>query len=275
MIGDILLVCRHRRSNVVCALVMEHECGIAVLVVHPMCDRAERRDAEREQQHARGATKQIGRQSQQGPHSISVSRKAGGNAAVVDRRRPPQKGAAPVPQANRDETGRLQSVRTMHSAGVATVFVTIAASVLCWAVAEAFRSRSLWTAAALLMLTHSILAFGMFYGWSHDTARVATMQQTAALTGIDFAGGIYVNYVFLTVWLADVVWWWASRRSYEARPVATAFAIRGFIFFIIVNGAVVFADGWARGVGIAATGLVVCAWLLRHSSRRGASITAG
>jgi hypothetical protein len=155
------------------------------------------------------------------------------------------------------------------------VFVTIAAAVLCWAAGEAVRSRMAWVAGAVLALAHSLLAFHVFYGWSHDTARRLTMQQTAALTGLDFAGGIYVNYLFLASWMADAVWWVASRRTYESRPRLVSIAVRGFIFFIIVNGAVVFADGLARLVGIGATSLVVMTWLLKRSLRHGASTTAG
>jgi hypothetical protein len=155
------------------------------------------------------------------------------------------------------------------------VFASIAIGVVCWALGEARQSRGWWTAGAVLTLIHSIAAFGWFYGWSHDTAQQLTARQTAALTGVTFAGGIYINYLFLLVWLADAGWWWASPRSYVRRPRLLSASIRGFIFFIIINGAVVFADGGARVVGIASTSLVLVAWLLKRSSRRGASITAG
>jgi hypothetical protein len=155
------------------------------------------------------------------------------------------------------------------------VFASIAAGVVCWALGEALRSRIFWTAGAILTLIHSIAAFGVFYGWSHETARRLTTQQTAALTGVEFGGGIYVNYLFLVVWLADSTWWWMSPRSYERRPRALSWLIRGFIFFIIVNGAVIFADGWARIVGLASTSLVLASWFLKRWSRRGASTTAG
>ena len=155
------------------------------------------------------------------------------------------------------------------------VFLSIAAAVLSWSLAEALQSRTLWTAGAALALIHSITAFGVFYGWSHEIARRMTTQQTAALTGIDFGSGVYINYLFLVVWLADAFWWWGSPRSYLARPRLVSGLIRGFIFFIIFNGAVIFADGWARIVGIASTSLVLATWLLKRSSRRDASITAG
>ena len=147
------------------------------------------------------------------------------------------------------------------------MFGAIAAGVVCWALGEARQSRSWWTAGAVLTVIHSIAAFGVFYGWSHETARRLTAQQTATLTGVDFAGGIYVNYLFLLVWLGDAAWWWGSPHTYAMRPGALSLAIRGFIFFVIVNGAVIFADGLARLVGIASTSLVLAAWFLKLWSR--------
>jgi hypothetical protein len=155
------------------------------------------------------------------------------------------------------------------------VFVSIAGAVLSWSLAELLRSRTLWTTGAALALLHSVTAFGRFYGWSHDTARRLTMQQTSAVTGIEFESGLYVNYAFLMVWLADALWWCWSPRTYEARSSLIAVPVRGFIFFIIFNGAVIFADGWARVIGILSTSLVLATWSLRHWSRRGASTTAG
>lgn len=155
------------------------------------------------------------------------------------------------------------------------VFWTIAAAVVCWALGEALRSRAWWTAGALLACIHSLAAFGVFYGWSHETARVMTTRQTAALTGVQFDGGIFVNYLFLAVWAADACWSWMRASSYERRPAVVSMAIRGFLFFIIVNGAIVFADGWARVVGMASVSVVLVTWLRTRSSRHGASITAG
>ena len=153
----------------------------------------------------------------------------------------------------------------LMTAAELAVFVTVAAAVVCWAGAEAFRSRTLWTAGAMLMVVHAAVAFGVFYGWSHAVAREATMRQTAALTGLEFAGGIYVNYVFAGVWLGDATWWWVSPRSYATRGRWVSAAIRGFIFFIILNGAVVFADGWARVLGVAAVAAAMGgAWHRRH-----------
>jgi hypothetical protein len=145
----------------------------------------------------------------------------------------------------------------------AAVFGTIAASVVCWAIAECMASRAAWTLGAVLASVHAAVAFAVFYGGSHEVARVETMRQTEALTGVRFGGGIYVNYAFLAIWIGDAAWWWASPGWRSMRPRAVDAAIRGFIFFIMVNGAVVFADGLARVLGGVAVAAVAVAWLRR------------
>ncbi len=155
------------------------------------------------------------------------------------------------------------------------VFVSVAAAVVCWAVGQAFNQRSAWMVGALLMLVHSAAAFVTFYEGRHEVAQIATMQQTRALTGVEFAGGIFVNYLFLAVWIGDAAWWVVAPGSYMTRARTVSYAIRGYIFFIVVNGAVVFADGWARILGAAAVILVIAAWFLKRSSPRDVITTAG
>ncbi len=154
------------------------------------------------------------------------------------------------------------------------VFGAVAGAVLMWAAAEWMRPRRvpgggqpnasrvrvwrwLWTASATLMLVHSLAAFGAFYNWSHATARLATARQTEAAIGIPAGVGLYVNYALLAIFSADVLWSWLRPDRYQRRsPVLDAF-IRGFIFFMFLNGAVVFADGLMRIVGIVAVLAVV------------------
>ena len=159
---------------------------------------------------------------------------------------------------------RVQSACLVSAIEIA-VFYTIAAAVMCWALGEAFESRPFWTAGGLLALAHAVAAFLVFYEGSHETARIEIMKQTAASTGFDFPGGIYVNYAFLATWLGDAAWWWADARGYRTRPRLLSRAIRGFIFLMIVNGAIVFADGLARLVGLAAVSVVVAFWLARRT----------
>lgn len=143
------------------------------------------------------------------------------------------------------------------------VFSTIAGATLAWAAAVCLRSRTLWTVGALLAVTHSAAAFAVFHGWSHHAAVVATARQTSALIGVAWGGGIFFNDACLAIWLSDAIWWWASPRTYEARSRAVAATVHGFLFFMFVNGAIIFADGWMRLLGILAVGIVGTTWLTR------------
>jgi hypothetical protein len=154
--------------------------------------------------------------------------------------------------------------------GEAAMRATILASLVAYAAAEylwfghraaAFRARAvLWTAAAVLCIAHAALAFEVRHDWSHDAAWAQTAAQTAAVTGLDWGGGLYVNYVFLVLWGADVAWLWSSPRSYLRRPAVVSAAVSASALFMFINGAVVFVRGPARIPGAIAVAVVMWAW---------------
>jgi hypothetical protein len=109
--------------------------------------------------------------------------------------------------------------------------------------------RILWTAAYLLLLVHVGLAFAVFHDWSHAAAYCFTAQETAAVVGLDWGGGLYVNYLFLLVWTADVAWWWLAAAAYQRRAGWLTALIHGFLLFIWFQASVVFAAGISRGLG--------------------------
>src|SRR6185503_2577121 len=107
------------------------------------------------------------------------------------------------------------------------VRATMLMSTVAWAWAEVLKirrphqvepARRLWTAALALALIHAGLAFDVAYQWSHQAAFLDTARRTAAVTGIVWGGGIFVNYLFLALWLADAVWWWVAPAAYLRRP---------------------------------------------------------
>lgn len=107
-----------------------------------------------------------------------------------------------------------------------------------------------------LAVIHTLLAFDLVHGWVHDDAVRSTATQTEAVFGVAAGWGVYVNYVFLTVWLGDAWAWRAAGR--DARPRAITWALRAFYVLIIFNGAVVFASGARRILG-----LLIVSWLVR------------
>jgi hypothetical protein len=120
-------------------------------------------------------------------------------------------------------------------------------------------ARAAWTIGIGLALIHVALAFELVYAWDHEAAVAATAQQAAERFGWGWRGGIYVNYLFLALWSADVVWWWAAPASHAARSVRIETARLALFTFMFFNGAVVFASAAGRAVGITAVAAALIA----------------
>jgi hypothetical protein len=111
-----------------------------------------------------------------------------------------------------------------------------------------------------VFIAHVACAFHFYHAWSHSVAYADTARQTAEMVGWNSGAGLYVNYFFATVWIADAFWSWIT-PSYTARPIWITWAIRAFFWFMIFNGAVVFARGPMRGYGLLLSlGLIACWW---------------
>ena len=159
--------------------------------------------------------------------------------------------------------------------GTGAASLAIWASVFAWALAEwrrtargaaPTRGRVAWTLGAGAALVHGALAFDVHHGWSHAAALADTAARTAAVTGWSSGAGVYVNYVFLAVWSADAAWWWLWPRAFAARPRGIDLAVRGFLWFLFVNGAFVFAAPPQRWVGLLAVLGVPAAWYRARGS---------
>jgi hypothetical protein len=120
-----------------------------------------------------------------------------------------------------------------------------------------------WTAACAALLAHVACAFHVHHSWSHAAAYVDTARQTGEVFGLEWGGGLYVNYALAALWIADVGWWWAAGlAAYRRRPRALTFAWHAFLFFIVFNATVVFEGGFVRRAGAALCAALVCAWLI-------------
>jgi hypothetical protein len=123
--------------------------------------------------------------------------------------------------------------------------------------------RWAWTislAGVLLCVAHIAVALGHHHHWNHDAAVAETARQTAAVYGVAWRGGVYVNYVFVAVWLAEL-WRWRTRPAEHFAPSRAAWwAVRAFYFVIILNGAVVFASPRTRIAGVVLTVALFLIW---------------
>jgi hypothetical protein len=112
-------------------------------------------------------------------------------------------------------------------------------------------ARWCWTLACLACVAHVVCAFHFQHGWSHAAAYDHVAERTFAVIGWNWGGGLYINYAFLLLWLADAGWWWLSPGSYAARPRTLHLLVHGFVLFIVFNATVVFGEGWVRVYGTA------------------------
>ena len=91
----------------------------------------------------------------------------------------------------------------------ALLLFAIWASLFCFALAEAGKRKvRRWVGpvsgfGVVLLLAHFALAFHLRYGWSQAAAVRETARQTAETFGLDWGGGVFVNYLFAIVWTID------------------------------------------------------------------------
>ncbi|MDA1050287.1 MAG: hypothetical protein O3C40_07380 [Planctomycetota bacterium] len=130
-------------------------------------------------------------------------------------------------------------------------------------------SRWIWTIGCAMFLTHVVCAFEFVHDWSHERALVHTAAQTEALIGIRWGGGLFLNYAFTALWLADTFAWWVGDASTHNRRRGYFWTLHGIFAFMVVNATVVFGPPiwkWvALIVGITFTGVYIRARLHRKS----------
>jgi hypothetical protein len=124
-------------------------------------------------------------------------------------------------------------------------------------------ARVAWTAGCVLFLVHVASAFHFYHHWSHAAAYAATAQRTGELVGFEWGGGLYANYAFTLLWVADACYWWGGLDRYEARPRPIEWAVQSFLGFMAINGAVVFGTWPVRWLGLGACLLLAAMWCFR------------
>jgi hypothetical protein len=128
--------------------------------------------------------------------------------------------------------------------------------------------RLAWTIGCAVLVLHLICAFNFYHGWSHASAYLETARQTDAVVGINWGGGIFINYAVASLWIADVAWWWfAGVSAYRRRPWMLTLSWHSFLIFIIFNATVVFKDGFTRWIGLLVSLTLCLSWALISRQR--------
>ncbi|MCA9199368.1 MAG: hypothetical protein KDA87_17605 [Planctomycetales bacterium] len=116
--------------------------------------------------------------------------------------------------------------------------------------ASTSRLRILWTAALMAYVCHVMVAFHFYHHWSHQHAFEHTARRTATMLGFSFGYGIYFSHLFLIIWLVDVGWWWLAPGTYQRRSNWIGRWVHWFLFFVAVNGTIVFESGAIRSASM-------------------------
>lgn len=125
-------------------------------------------------------------------------------------------------------------------------------------------SRWCWTLGCGCYLLHVTFAFAFVHDWSNALAYQATAQQTLEQTGIEWGGGLYLNYAFSALWLVDVVaWWWRGAETHY-RSKVYYWTVQGIFAFMVFNATVVFGPTFWRWAAAAAA----LAWSIVYWRRR-------
>ena len=128
--------------------------------------------------------------------------------------------------------------------------------------------RLAWTIGCIALVAHFVCAFHFFHGWSQAAAYSDTARQTADVFGINWGGGLFVNYAVAGLWIADVTWWWFSGLgSYRRRSWLVTLLWHGFLVFIIFNATVVFEEGLTRWIGLLICLILCLSWVAINRQR--------
>jgi len=110
-------------------------------------------------------------------------------------------------------------------------------------------------------LAHVVCAFHFYHRWSHAVAYADTARQTAERFGWQWGGGLYLNYFFALTWISEAIWIWTNPSGYLRRPKWMTWTVRGFFWFMMFNGTVVFTRGAVRWFGLTlCLALMGCWW---------------
>ncbi len=151
-------------------------------------------------------------------------------------------------------------------------------SLLAWCAAEWSRAvrgdqaavpRLAFTAGLFAMVLHSFLAFALRYGFSQEAALLDAARQIEEVTGQPSSPrGFYANHAFMGWWTVEALAWWWAPVSYAGRPLGLVWASRLVFAFMFANGAIVFARGPVRALGVLGMLAVFAAWVGPARQRR-------
>lgn len=107
-----------------------------------------------------------------------------------------------------------------------------------------------WSLGCVLYVVHVVCAFAFAHDWSHQTAFDYTAIETQRIAGVRRGEGIWVNYLFTVVWIADAIRLAIAHRRRLQTSRKVDWAVHVFFGFIVFNATVIFGPPIYRWASI-------------------------
>lgn len=124
--------------------------------------------------------------------------------------------------------------------------------------------RLVWLLSWCFCVIHVLCAYHFQHHWDQSAALKHTAEMTSRVVGIYWSGGLYVNYVFLTLWGVQSIVQWVRRETAGRLGNVFIHAIAGFMMF---NATAVFGPVWWIAV-VAVYLLLIVVLVLRKWAQR-------
>jgi hypothetical protein len=129
-------------------------------------------------------------------------------------------------------------------------------------------ARMAWTVGCVSLIAHVACAYHFYHNWSQAAAYRETARQTAEVTGLDWGGGLFINYALIIAWIVDVALWrLRGLDAYRNRPGWLVAVWQGILFFITFNATVIFKTGPLRWIGLGFCLWLAFLWLLVNGGK--------
>lgn len=99
-----------------------------------------------------------------------------------------------------------------------------------------------WAVGCAYLWLHVAIVYHLMHAWSHDSA----FHHIRTVGGM--GEGLYMNYAFMGLWLADALWINTHEASYRRRPNWIGWFVHGYLFFIVFNAMVPYGTWVGRSV---------------------------
>jgi hypothetical protein len=116
-------------------------------------------------------------------------------------------------------------------------------------------ARWLWTCGCAVYVAHVAAAFHWVHQWSHAAAYEHVLARTNEMTGFASGIGLYVNYAFGILWLADTVIWWLDPKWPDR--IAPYYFVQAIFAFLIIQATAVFGPSFWRPITVAVIVLLI------------------